>query len=102
MTPTADNPILEAALRYLDSGFQPIPIPCRPKTPGRFGGQQDHRDEAAVRRASASPCNVGVLTGAPSGWLVDIALDHPLCVELADQFIPPTPAVFGRPGKPRS
>src|SRR4051812_27481905 len=34
--------------------------------------------------------------------VVYIDLDHRLAVELADQFIPETGAVFGRPGKPRS
>jgi hypothetical protein len=46
--------------------------------------------------------NVGVLLGEPSGWLIDIDLDHPRCVELAPEHLPPTPAIFGRPGKPRS
>jgi P4 family phage/plasmid primase-like protien len=46
--------------------------------------------------------NVGVLLGEPSGWLIDIDLDHPRAVELAAQFLPSTPAVSGRPGKPRS
>ena len=46
--------------------------------------------------------NVGVLLGEPSDWLIDIDIDHPRAVELAAQFLPPTPLVFGRAGKPKS
>ncbi len=46
--------------------------------------------------------NVGVLLGEPSGGLVDVDLDHPVALRLADHFLPRTGAVFGRPTKPRS
>jgi len=50
----------------------------------------------------AGRSNIGVLLGDPSGWLVDIDLDHPRAVELADEYLPATDAIFGRPSKPRS
>lgn len=43
-----------------------------------------------------------MLLGEPSGWLIDIDLDHRRAIELADKFLPPTPAIFGRTSKPRS
>jgi P4 family phage/plasmid primase-like protien len=46
--------------------------------------------------------NLGVLTGRLSGDLVCVDLDSAMANELADQFLPPTPMVEGRPGKPRS
>jgi hypothetical protein len=46
--------------------------------------------------------NIGVLLGEPSGWLVDVDLDCPEAVELADQYLPPTDCVTGREGRPRS
>jgi Bifunctional DNA primase/polymerase, N-terminal len=46
--------------------------------------------------------NVGIILGEPSGWLVDVDLDCPEAIELADQFLPPTPAITGRPSAPRS
>lgn len=53
-------------------------------------------------RFNGQPQNIGVLLGEPSAWLVDVDLDHLRAVELADDYLPPTPLVFGRPGKPRS
>jgi hypothetical protein len=46
--------------------------------------------------------NVGVLWGAASGGIVDVDLDHPLALEHADKFLPPTGATWGRPSKLRS
>src|SRR5262249_15692370 len=37
-----------------------------------------------------------------SRWIVDIDLDHPLAVELADSFLPRTDMTWGRLSKPRS
>ena len=45
--------------------------------------------------------NVGVLWGAPSGWIVDIDLDRMDAVQLAPDHLPPT-LTYGRKGKPRS
>ena len=46
--------------------------------------------------------NIGVKLGDVSGGLVDIDLDCPEAVELAEDYLPSTGAIFGRPGKPRS
>ncbi|MEZ6092487.1 MAG: hypothetical protein R3C05_31665 [Pirellulaceae bacterium] len=46
-------------------------------------------------------CNVGIIA-EPSGWLVDVDLDCPEALELADQYLPPTPAITGRPSSPKS
>lgn len=45
---------------------------------------------------------VGLQSGSRSGNLVCIDLDSPDAVRQADQFLPPTGMVDGRPGKPRS
>jgi hypothetical protein len=47
-------------------------------------------------------CNIGVLLGEPSGWLVDVDLDHGLAVQLASEFLPATKSIFGRKSKQRS
>ena len=47
-------------------------------------------------------CNIGLILGEPSGWLVDVDLDCPEAIELADQYLPPTPAITGRPSAPKS
>ena len=46
--------------------------------------------------------NIGILTGTLSDYLVCVDLDHPRAVELADQYLPTTGMIEGRPGKPRS
>jgi hypothetical protein len=46
--------------------------------------------------------NLGILNGAPSGNQIDVDVDCPEAVVLADRFLPDTRAVFGRPGKRRS
>jgi len=47
-------------------------------------------------------CNVGIILGEPSGWLVDVDLDCPEAIELADQYLPHTPAITGRPSSLKS
>lgn len=94
--------VVTAALGYLALGWRVIPIPFRSKAPVLDGWTELRLNEAQVRQHLQGESNLGVLLGEPSGWLIDVDLDHKRCVDLADQFLPPTPAEFGRPGKPRS
>jgi len=92
-----------AAEHYARSGWSVIPVPHLSKNPGFKGWEQMRlTPETLDQHFNGHPQNIGVLLGEPSGWLVDVDLDHPRCVALADEYLPPTPAVFGRPGKPRS
>ncbi len=101
--PNSAMTIREAAEAYLARGWMPIPVPHRSKNPGYTGWELTRlRPEDIPARFDGQPQNIGVLLGEPSRWLIDVDLDHARCVERADQFLPPTPAVFGRPGKPRS
>src|SRR5262249_6931914 len=43
-----------------------------------------------------------IQAGALSGGLVCVDIDAPDVLDLADQYLPPTGMVEGRPGKPRS
>lgn len=91
------------AIDYTRRGWSVVPIPYRSKSPQRPGWQQLRLAEADLPRFFGDgPCNIGVLLGEPSGWLVDVDLDHELTVALADQYLPPTEAIFGRVGKRRS
>jgi putative DNA primase/helicase len=95
--------VLENARRYTRRGWSVIPVPHRSKNPGIDGWQQLRLAEGDLpAHFNGHPQNIGVLLGQPSGWLIDIDLDHQLAVALADQHFPPTPLVFGRKGKPRS
>ena len=98
-----DGATRAAAEQYAKCGWSVIPIPHRSKNPGLKGWERmrltaDSLDD----HFNGRPQNVGVLLGEPSGWLIDVDLDHPRAVELAPQFLPTTPAVFGRAGNPRS
>lgn len=94
---------LEAATHYTERGWFTVPIPHRSKNPGFWAWEQLRLGKADLpSHFSQELQNVGVLLGEPSGWLIDVDLDHPRCVELADQFLPVTPAEFGRAGKLRS
>jgi len=96
------SPLIDAARGYLDRGWVPVPIPANQKGP-RLPGWQTLRPTADdLPRHFAGAGNVGLLLGEPSGWLVDVDLDCPEARELADGFLPPTPAVTGRPGSPAS
>jgi putative DNA primase/helicase len=97
------QPILDVARDYLRRGWSPIPVPFRSKQPVIQAWQRLRIAEDELHQHfNGKPSNLGVLLGEPSRWLVDVDLDHPLAVALADQFLPSTPAVFGRAGKPRS
>lgn len=94
---------LEAATGYKRRGWAVIPVPHQSKNPGYDGWQRSRfPEEDLPQYFNGQPQNIGVLMGEPSGWLVDVDLDHLRCVALADEVLPPTPAIFGRPGKPRS
>ncbi|XZE55942.1 bifunctional DNA primase/polymerase [Planctomycetaceae bacterium SH139] len=84
--------------RYRQRGWYCVPLRPRSKSPAR-------RDWTNLRLAPdvfPDNCNVGIILGEPSGWLVDVDLDCPEAIELADQYLPPTPAITGRPSSPKS
>jgi putative DNA primase/helicase len=96
------NLTLETAWDYMQKGWMPVPIPHMSKNPGFDGWQRFKTTPEELEKHFNHQKNIGILLGKPSGWLIDIDLDHPRAIELADQMLPPTPAVFGRPSKPRS
>jgi hypothetical protein len=88
----------EAAQYYIDRDFAVVPIPPGCKAPVVYGWQS--RKFCARDFSPAS--NIGIVLGEPSGWLIDIDLDAADARELADELLPPTDAVSGRPSSPRS
>lgn len=93
---------LSAIHEYDKRGW--LMTPTRGKRPYRAGWQSERLGcEAMAEIVGDDPTlNIGVLLGAPSCWLVDIDLDHPLAVALANEYLPQTDSVFGRAGKQRS
>jgi hypothetical protein len=94
---------LDHARDLLARGLSPIPVPHKAKGP-RIHGWQTLRLTAddLPRHFNAARANVGALLGEPSGWIVDVDLDHARAVELADTFLPHTGMTWGRESKPRS
>jgi hypothetical protein len=90
---------LDVARAYTLLGMHVVPVPFRSKNPGFNDWQLLRLKEPDLpAHFNGQPQNVGVLLGEPSDWVIDVDLDHPLAIALADRYLPPTPAVFGRPG----
>lgn len=99
---TSSTPVLQTLAWVRKMGFRPVPL-----QPGT---------KAAAVRDYVSPeykppsddhwhtrhLDIGVVLGPKLNGPVDIDLDCDETVMLASKFLPPTKAVFGRPGKPRS
>jgi len=95
--------VVAAAHDYLERGWQPLPVPFRKKNPGREDWQTERRTVDDIGADFGSQLvNIGVMTGNPSGGLLDVDLDTPEAVALAPVFLPQTGAIFGRPGRPTS
>lgn len=95
--------IQNAASDYIQRGWSPLPIPFQEKAPRIMGWQNLHlQEEDLPTYFKDERQNIGVLLGEPSGGLVDIDLDAPQAVQLADEFLPITKCIFGRASKPRS
>lgn len=93
---------LDAARVYIARGWCPMPIPPGEKGPRLAGWQNLRIGLDDVPQYFTPEGNVGLLLGPASGELVDIDLDCIEALALADQYLPPTQAQFGRVSKPRS
>lgn len=101
--PVTPNDILQAAQAYRKCGWSVVPLMFRSKQSElQHWPTHEFLSEDSVREEFSVLRNVAIEFGSRSNNLVDIDLDHPLAVELAPQFLPPTGATFGRPSKPKS
>jgi hypothetical protein len=99
----SDSRALVAARDYTRRGWSVVPIPFRSKNPGFNAWEQLRLKEPDLGdRFSGGPQNIGVMLGEPSQWLIDVDLDHLRAVARAPEFLPPTPARFGRASNPNS
>ena len=96
-----DEPIV-TPLEYARRGWRVVPIPRGQKRPAMSGWQNFEATVEAVPRLFGGGENVGVLLGPRSADLVDIDLDCPEALALADLYLPQTGAEFGRKSNPRS
>jgi P4 family phage/plasmid primase-like protien len=90
--------IKEEAARLRQRGFAIVWLrhgEKRPKRAGWTGRSQEPEDYA-------EGSNLGILCGRLSRDLVCVDLDGPAAIAQADEFLPLTGMIDGRPGKPRS
>jgi len=93
---------LDAAREYVQRGFAVVPVPHGKKAPCIDGWQNLRLTENDLPEHFSNGANIGLILGAPSGHLIDVDLDAPEAIGVADYFLPPTELVHGRPCKPRS
>jgi putative DNA primase/helicase len=95
---------LEAATLYARRGFAVIPIPYKSKRAVLDGWQHLRLMEGDLAGHFAGNVNIGILTGEPSGWLVDVDCDSQEAVMVAPDFLPRTAMAHGHGtgGKARS
>ncbi|MGH7096262.1 MAG: PriCT-2 domain-containing protein [Stellaceae bacterium] len=93
---------IAAARDYRRCGRRVVLIPAGQKGPREKGWQDRDIGLDEIPQRFAGGGNVGVILGARSGELTDIDLDCPEALALADIYLPPTDATFGRKSKPRS
>lgn len=95
-----DSSAADWAGRYIARGWFPVPVPARAKAPALAAWQELRLGVADIPKYFINGGNLGVNLGASN--LADIDLDCPEALALADDFLPATGLVFGRPGKLRS
>src|SRR5215469_9119765 len=93
---------LEAALDYHRRGWRVVPISNGFKKPVIDGWPNLTFSAADMHRHFRDDQNIGIRLGAASGCLVDIDLDCPEALAIADLYLPVTEAKFGRQSKPLS
>lgn len=91
----------KAARNLIGRGVAVIPVPKGEKNPGRRGWEELRIPASEVDSYWNNGQNIGLLTGEPSGWLVDIDLDSEEAVKLSGRFLPPT-LTGGRKKRPHS
>ena len=93
----------DTALEYLKSGWLSVPLVYRQKAIYDEDWQSLRLDtpEKIHAHFNCKPMNIGVLTGEPSGGLIDVDIDVLEGLPLADAFLPST-RTFGRDSKPSS
>ena len=90
------NNIQQEAFLLDRYGHAPVPLAPREKYPLAKNWCTREFSKGDFKQDS----NIGVILGRRSGGLVDIDLDDPVALELADKYLPPTHVVTGRASAP--
>jgi P4 family phage/plasmid primase-like protien len=92
------NDMQEAAAELRRRGFGIVWLRPGEKRPTAIGWTKKSQEPDDYRDGD----NLGILTGRLSGDVVCVDLDGVDALRLADEYLPPTGMVEGRPGKPRA
>jgi hypothetical protein len=90
-----------AVLDYMRRGAAVIPIPAGSKKPKLDGWESLRITAEDIPNYWTNGQGIGLLTGEPSGWLVDVDLDVEEAVKIAGRFLPQT-LTSGRESRPHS
>lgn len=102
-SPTTTSPAtLDSARKYTQRGWTVLPIPLGQKGPRIHNWPNLRLTETDLPAHFGNSQNIGIILGAASGGLVDVDLDSPEAIVLADSFLPDTGFVSGRASKRRS
>lgn len=102
MTPAIPIDVRSQVAIYRQRGWYCVPLRPRSKSPARNDWPNVRIEADDIKTSFSAKDNLGIILGEPSDWLVDVDLDCPEAIELADQYVPPTPSITGRPSAPRS
>src|SRR6185437_2143336 len=111
-----DSPMLAAARAYTRRGWRVVPVRLGEKGVTLSGWQHMRLDEddllnwfgwfprhgRVAGQTRQELHNVGILTGAPSGGLVDVDCDAPEAARAAKALLPDTGLISGRLSNPAS
>jgi hypothetical protein len=92
---------LDAARECLRRGWPVLPVPYGTKIPVIKNWPALRLTEADLEKYFSGDTNIGLILGEASG-LLDVDLDCDEARALADDYLPPTLAKWGRPGAPNS
>ena len=90
----------EFVLNHQGRGWADVPVPFGRKAAVMVGWPGFRATSDQLPRLFGHGENIAVILGPPSGELVDLDLDCAEALALADLYLPPTRAVFGRASKP--
>jgi hypothetical protein len=93
---------VEVAREYVQRGWRVVPIPAGLKKPVINGWPDLVIAADDLPRYFGADQNLGIRLGPASADLVDVDLDCPEAIAIADLYLPVTRAEFGRKSKPRS
>jgi hypothetical protein len=97
--PSQRELVLKQARISLRKGRWVVPVPAGRKGPVLDDWPELRLTEGELERSFVGDSNIGWITGAPSGDLVDIDLDCRAAVFLGRRFLPRTDRVHGREGR---